>query len=192
MIRPELAFPHEVYGERVRLSAFRVGDGEVLFRAIDRSRDHLEPWMPWVSDHQTPEDSEVVVRRLLARTLLGEDFSIPIWDLERTEIFGATGVHRFDWQLRRFEIGWWVRADLEGKGIIREAVRLLIDVAFEQLDGRAVFARCDADNLRSRRVALAAGLQPEGTLKCGGLKPDGSVCDLDVFGLSRAEWEAGR
>ena len=58
----------------------------------------------------------------------------------------ARGLHRIDWTLRKFEIGYWRKTGCEGRGFVTEAVRALARLAFDTLDARRVEIRMDDNN----------------------------------------------
>ena len=64
---------------------------------------------------------------------------------ERGGLLGGTGLHRIDCELRRFEIGFWIRASAEGQGYVSEAVQAMTALAFDQLDARRVQIRSGSD-----------------------------------------------
>ena len=65
------------------------------------------------------------------------------------ELVGGTGLHRIDWTLRKFEIGYWRKTGCEGRGFVTEAVRALARLAFDTLDARRVEIRMDDNNARA-------------------------------------------
>lgn len=193
---PLLLVPSQIAGERVVVRPLRRGDGPELFAAIDGSREHLARFLPWVPSVKAVDDSESTARTLAAKFALREDFVVAICAREAHgafaagEILGGSGLHRFDWKVRSFEIGYWVRAVAEGKGYVREAATLLAALAFRRFAATHVRIHCDPSNVRSARVPARLGFAQEGRLRCHALTPEGDVRDTLVFGLTRAEFEA--
>ncbi len=99
-------------------------------------------------------------------------------------------MHRIDWDVPRFEIGYWVRTSLQGQGYITEAVNGISKFAFEQLKAERMEIRCDARNERSAAVARRAGYTLEAKLRRESRAPDGSLRDTLIFALLRDEWTA--
>lgn len=181
-MRPELLpLPSVVSGERVRVRPFRRGDGEAVFRAIDEDREHLRAWLPWVDAHKTPLDTEVYVRKAHAWWLLREDLPLLV-ETVAGGVLGGSGLHRFDWASRTFEIGYWIRKTEEGRGYVSEAVKLAAAIAFHRLDAIRVEIRCDLANARSAAVPLRLGFAEEGAIRT--THDDGSPRDMLVFALS--------
>lgn len=176
---------------RCVIRRYRPGDGPLLNEAVAASRDHLKPWMPWVQEEQTPEESEELVRKFHANWLWPRtDMTMGIFDLNESRLLGGTGLHRIDWNLRSFEIGYWIRPDMEGKGLVTEVARELTRFSFDQLDARRVFIRCDASNHRSAAVPRRLGFVEEARLLNAVLRLDGTVGDSLSFGMTPEMWES--
>ncbi len=80
-------------------------------------------------------------------------------------IIGGSGLHRINWKVPKFEIGYWVRTSLARQGYITEAVAGITDFAFNTLGAKRVEIRCDALNGRSAAIPQRLGFIHEGTLR---------------------------
>ena len=182
---PLIDIPERLNGERTVLVAPRAGMGAEMALVITQSLSHLRPWMPWAQDAPSAESSETVVRRMqadfIARSDLCFHLHAPRADGSPGRLLGGTGLHRIDWAVRKFEIGYWIRPDAAGQGHVSEAVRLLTALAFGTLGARRVEIRCDARNLRSRAVAERCGFELEGVLRNEALGVDGAPRDTAVY-----------
>lgn len=178
-----IPLPDELRAERVVLRPYRPDDAAAVFAAIDESREHLRPWLPWVERHVTVEDTRDFCARAAANWLTREDLTIAIFAAGDGRFLGGTGLHRISWRDGTFEIGYWLRKSAEGRGYMREAVRTLTACAFEQLGARRVAITCDERNARSRRVAERLGFVPEGRLRNTILDPYGRPRNTLVFAL---------
>lgn len=177
--------PERLVGERTVLLAPRAGLGAEMAVVITQSISHLRPWMPWAQEAPTAESSELVVRRMQADFITRRDLCFQIYarraDGSPGRMLGGTGLHRIDWAVRRFEIGYWIRPDAAGQGHVSEAVRLLTALAFDRLDARRVEIRCDSRNVRSCSVAKRCGFELEGILRREALGVDGHPRDTCVY-----------
>jgi RimJ/RimL family protein N-acetyltransferase len=178
-----IALPSEFRGPRVLLRPYRSDDAEQLFAAIDESRDHLRPWVTWVDNHRTIDDARDYCIRSQASWLLRTELPLGIFDSASGRYLGGSGLHDPDWQLRAFEIGYWLRATAVGYGYATEATRLLVEFALSRLQARRVTLRCDAHNNASRRVAERAGFTLEGRLRNVRLASDGSISDELIYAV---------
>lgn len=180
--------PEELVGERVIVRPYRPGDGAALWEAIEESREHLRPWMPWVGEHKSPDDSEAYARRAQARWMLRDDLPVGFWERVTGRYLGGSGLHRIDWDVPSFEIGYWIRASAEGKGFVTEAVRLLCGLAFETLGANRVFIRCDSRNGRSAAVPRRLGFVHEATLRNDARSLSGDLRDTFSFSMTPEDY----
>jgi ribosomal-protein-serine acetyltransferase len=155
----------ELKGERVIVRPYRVEDAEALQAAVAESREHLRPWLPFADAHQSVEESRDFIIRCTANWLLRENFGLSIWLRETGAFLGGVGFHIRDWDIRWFEIGYWLRASAEGHGYMTEAVRLVSDYLLDHLGAQRVEIRCNALNTHSAAVALRLGFVQEGRLR---------------------------
>ena len=184
-----LELPSELRGERVLLRAFHDDDAAALWDAVDSSRQHLKPWMPWVKEHDHLEYSCEYIRKTHAKWTLREDFPMGIWRQSDGRLLGASGLHRIDWTIPAMEIGYWLRPDAEGNGYVAEAVELLTRFAFDHLRAERLEIRCDANNVRSAAVPRRVGFTHEATLRCARRNADNLLGDSMVFAMTRADFE---
>jgi len=163
----------------------RRGDGQAVNDAVRVSLAELAPWMPWAGTMPSVDESEVHCRRQQARFILREDFVMLIFRRSAEggegELVGGTGLHRIDWTLRRFEIGYWRRAGCERRGFATEAVRAIARLAFDVLGARRVEIRMDDNNVKSWQLAERAGFTLEAILRFDAVTPLGEPRSTRVY-----------
>lgn len=186
--------PERLETERLLLRSPRPGDGAVLNAAVCASLAELQPWLPWAQTVPTTDESELQCRKMHARFVAREDLTVFIFERRADggegALLGGSGLHRIDWAVPRFEIGYWRRSGHDGRGIVTEAARALTRLAFDALGARRVEVRMDARNLRSMRVAERAGFVFEGVLRQDALTVDGRPRDTRVYARVRGIEEA--
>lgn len=167
--------------ERLILRVPRAGDGAMINAAIRESFDELHPWMPFARQIPSVEDTEEYVRGAHAAFIRRE--RIPLIALLRPtgEFVASSGLHDIDWDVPRFEIGYWIRTALAGQGYVTEIVNALADVCFRAFAARRVCIRMDDRNRRSWRVAERCGFQFEGLLRNDAVANDGSVRSTRMY-----------
>lgn len=162
-------FPEQIETERLLIRAPRYGDGPELRAAVKDSIAELREWMPWaprdLSELPDEADYEARVREGRAKFLLREDLWMLIFLKGTNTLVACSGLHRMDWDVPSFEIGYWVRTPYAGKGYVTEAARGIASFAFDTLGARRVEIRCDAQNERSAAVARRLGFDLEGHLR---------------------------
>lgn len=187
--------PERIETERLVLRPPRRGDGSVLNAAIVESLAELKPWMPWAQAAPTPTESEAYCRRQQARYLLREDLALLIFERRAGAVdgrdgalLGAAGLHRIDWTLRSFEIGYWRRGQ-GGRGIVTEAVVAIARMAFDALAARRIEIRADDANVSSWRVAERAGFTLEALLRFDSATPAGQPRSTRIYARVRGAEE---
>lgn len=160
-----LEIPMPIITPRLILRPPQTGDGAELNATILESFDDLSTWMPWADHKPTIEESEENVRRAHAKWILREDLRISIFDRETGKLAGSTGLHRINWKLPSFEIGYWLRKSFVGKGYATESTHALTRFAFKQLGAKRVELRCNSKNEKSFAVFKRLGFEYEGCLR---------------------------
>jgi RimJ/RimL family protein N-acetyltransferase len=179
-------FPDEFITERLLIRKPMPGDGKAAFQAMQASMVELKPWMPWAHREQTEDDVEANMREAHAKFLIREDLRLHIFNKETGEFIGSSGLHRINWDIPKFEIGYWIDTRHAGKGYITEAVAAITNFAFTELNAKRVEIRCDSKNNRSKAVAERLGFPLEGILKNDGLSGDGKdVRDTCVYAKTK-------
>jgi RimJ/RimL family protein N-acetyltransferase len=186
--------PEVLRGERVLVRPFADADAPALFEAIEESRQHLAPWMPWVHAYGSVENGLEYIRRSRAHWLLRERLPVGIFEVNSGALLGGSGLERINWDIPRFEIGYWLRLSAQGQGYIQEVVRLLTRMAFDDLHAKRVVILMDPRNTRSKRVPERLGFVFEGTLRNSavdnntGLPADRHVYALIPEDYAKLEW----
>jgi RimJ/RimL family protein N-acetyltransferase len=185
-------FPESFATERLLIRSPLPGDGPQMHAAVNESLEELTPWMPWPKEHRTVEDSEASVRRARVRFVGREDLILLLLLKGTRTLVGSSGLHRIDWDVPRFEIGYWCRTRFAGRGYVTEAVRGISAFAFEALGARRLEIRCDSRNLPSAKVAERAGFRLEGELRNNELDTSGHLRDTLVYAMIPEEHEAAK
>jgi ribosomal-protein-serine acetyltransferase len=171
-----------------RLRPFEESDADELFALTDRNRAHLEPWLPWVPATTSPESSLQFIRMTRRQLDADEGMQLALVDIEGA-IAGVAGFHSFDWPNRATTIGYWLAADRQGRGLMTEAVRALIDHAFGVWELGRVEISAAVDNARSRAIPERLGFRQEGVLRQAERIGDRYV-DHVVYAMDASAWTA--
>src|SRR5918998_1349619 len=176
-------FPESFETERLLIRSPLPGDGQELHAAVGESLEELTPWMPWPKVHRTVDDSEASARRARVAFLKRSELRLHLY-LKGTEtLVGSSGLQGIDWEVPKFEIGYWCRTGFTGRGYVTEAVLGITEFAFDTLGARRVEIRCDSRNLAIARVAERAGFELEGKLHNNEVGADGRPTDTLIYAL---------
>jgi RimJ/RimL family protein N-acetyltransferase len=178
-------FPDRFESDRLLIRSPLPGDGAEVHAAIEESLDELRPWMPWAHLEQTPDDVEANVRQSIADFVGRRDLRLHLYLRDGGGFVGSSGLHRIDWTVPRFEIGYWVRTSMTGRGFATEATRRIAEFAFDDLGAERVEIWCDAANERSAAVARGAGFTFEARLARNRRDTSGALTDSLCFARLR-------
>lgn len=148
--------------QRVKLLPIDVSDGAALWEAIDGSRWHLERWLPWVPFNSTPDAS---MRYAEACTLdwdAGRAVRFALRDRGTDQLLGVVGLDSCVHLHRSCELGYWLRREATGRGLMTEAAKAAIGFAFKTMGVHRIRCAAATDNVPSLRVILRLGFRFEG------------------------------
>ena len=179
--------PVPIVTPRLILRPPQKGDGQALFNAKKASLPELTQWMMWakyMNEDADPVDDEIICRQKAAEFDLRQDLMFFAFSKTNPEHFiGSTGLHRFNWELRQFEIGYWVRSDETRQGFATEICTALCYFAFDALNATKVNIIHSDGNHASQKVIEKVGFEKEGVLRNCDLLPSGEIVAKHLYSL---------
>jgi ribosomal-protein-serine acetyltransferase len=161
-------------------------DAAALFSLIDQNRPYLREWLPWVDYTRSVEDERTFIRLLHEQYKENHGFACGIW--YQGQITGTIGYHPIDWTHHKVEIGYWLAASYQGKGLMTNSCRAMITYAFDTLKLNKVEIRCATGNVRSCAIPQRLDFKFEGIIKQGEWLYDHFV-DLFLYGMLASDWK---
>lgn len=177
--------PDQIETDRLILRPPRMGDGVLVNAAIQESFPELTQWLAWATHMPSIAESETWVREASARWRTRQELPLLMFRRKDGLLVGSTGMHNISWSVPRFEIGYWIRTSLQGKGYMTEAVNAQSDFCFDTLGAIRMEIRCDAKNIRSAAVAQRVGYTLDATLRWDGRDFQGNLRDTLIFSKLR-------
>ncbi len=184
----------ELPGWRIWVSTLVEADYPVWYEVRNRCRDWLVPWEPRPKGAPlAPEDAASFSTRCVMRERerqLGTGFGFGIF-LEGRFCGEVTlsSIQRGPFQ--NGSIGYWIDQDLAGKGLVPEAVVVVLQYAFESLHLHRIEVAIIPRNASSRRVMEKLALRTEG-VALGFLEINGEWEDHVRYAITAEEWEVRR
>lgn len=160
-------------------------DAQQIFALTDTNRLYLRQWLPWVDGTRSVEDTSAFIRTLNIQRTSNGSFGCVI--LYRHQIAGTISFHLIDWSNRRVEIGYWLGATFQGKGLMTSACKAMVAYAFDEWQLNKVEIRCATANTQSCAIPQRLGFTLEGIIRQAEWLYDHYV-DLKVFGILQTEW----
>ena len=142
--------------EVVALRPWSLDDVEALVKCIDGDPE-ISRWLDQVPQPYTTADARGYIGGV------GEQ-AFAVTDALTGRVLGSIGV---TWNERRDvgEIGYWVRADARGRGVVSRALAVVSRFAFEHEGAARLQLRADVENAGSRRAAEKVGFRLEGVMR---------------------------
>jgi RimJ/RimL family protein N-acetyltransferase len=175
--------PMPIETDRLIIREPRFGDGKDIYEAKLESQESLSKWMAWATKKPCQSNDETMVRQKHAEFILRTDLMMFAFEKNTGAFVGSTGLHRFDWETRIIEIGFWFRQSAQGKGFATESTKALIRYAFDVLDAKKVIIVHSKGNEASKRVIEKCGFEFEYTVHDEDVLPDGSITDKYWYAL---------
>lgn len=182
MLRPELP----IATDRLRLRAWTMDDLDVFAR--QRADPDVVRYL-----YDEPMTRETAAHRLseLKGELSGPDewLNLAVALAATGEVIGTVGLALRSETHRQVELGYVFDLAHGGKGYATEAAAAMVGLAFDDLGAHRVFARLDARNRPSARLAERLGFRLEGHLRQNEFVK-GEWCDELTYGILAEEWRA--
>lgn len=149
--------PDRMVTERLLIRRESAHDAVIIADAIHRNRGRLLSWMPWMTDDAAEVSSQVArIAHVVEQWGVGNTFDYGIFDLVDDSFLGKIGMHRRIGP-HGIELGYWLDAKAEGRGVITEATTALVREALALDQIERVEIHCDAANLKSQAVPRRLG-----------------------------------
>jgi RimJ/RimL family protein N-acetyltransferase len=172
-------------GARVRLRWLTESDVDALYDVFSNA-EVMRYWFrpPFETSEEARELLAAIERCFRDKSL----FQWGIADVRDDRVIGTCTLSSVDARQLRAELGYALGREHWGKGIMREALDVLLPYAFETLDLRRLEADVDPRNAASIRSLEHLGFVREGYLRERWFV-GGETQDALFYGLLRREWK---
>jgi hypothetical protein len=111
------AVPEQLETQRLLIRCPRPGDGAAVYAAVLESLPELRAWgasLPWALGTPSVDLSETFCRESYASYIRRTNLALLLFSKSDLQLVGASGLHRIDWAVPKFEIGYWCRSTRTG------------------------------------------------------------------------------
>lgn len=156
-----------------------------IFHAVDKDRLHLRQWLPWVDGTKAEADTKAFIEQSMKMNAVGEQLvTFLSWN---DQLAGSIGVVKFIRDRKSCEVGYWLRSDLQGKGLMTKACSAFIEYLFRQKNLNRIEIYVASGNERSQAVCHRLGFTHEGTLRQA-LWLYNTYHDLELYAMLKEDW----
>jgi len=172
-------FPETLVGDTIILEKLEQFHAEDLYELIDKNRDYISIYLPWMTESYCFEDTAKFITMKEENFEDQEGFAYVIIDKDTDAILGSIGASIKGRGLA--EVGYWLSEDCQGKGVMTQALDLIIEFAFEDTSIIRIDLYTLPDNEKSMMVAKRNGFAFEGVRYNHQIDMDGSIIDAVRF-----------
>ncbi|MFS2225351.1 GNAT family N-acetyltransferase [Pantoea sp. B65] len=169
----------------IHLRPFAMQDAGAFATAINESLESLLPWMVWAHAGYNKKEARQWFAFTHMQREKGEADELGIYD-DKGQLLGGAGLRYPQDNTSLAAIGYWVRSSQQRRGIARQAVRQLTELAFRHPQINTIEILAAEANLASRAVAVASGAEFI-DLRYGLIILDSGPVNTAIYHLRRAE-----
>jgi RimJ/RimL family protein N-acetyltransferase len=153
--------PPLIETSRLIIRPYAAGDEQEVFHLLEKNRDLLRPYLPaWVYEIRKPEEMGSFIKKMKMGWLLRNYMAAGIWLRAGNKLAGEVLFFNAKWEVPEFELGYYLAKDLQGQGIINEALNPWLSFGFGALQAKRIVLTTALNNIGSRKVAEQAGFTP--------------------------------
>jgi len=156
---------------------------QVIFEAIERDREYLAEWLPFVEETKEVRHTEAFILSVISADNNRDDV-YSIWYLE--EFAGLIGFKDTDYINKKTEIGYWLAKHMQHKGIITLSVEVLVKQALLKLGMNRVQIKVAEENSKSEAIPQRLHFRFEG-IERAGERHRNKFLNLKIYSLLKSD-----
>lgn len=149
--------------EELELRLWEPRHAEELFAVIDANREHIGRWLPWCTPQYAIDDARTFIRQNLESLAAGKGATFGVY--ERGRLVGGAGNGGVNLPNKSCDIGYWLAADAQGRGIMTRAARAATDYALIDMGLNRCTIHAAVENKRSWSVPKRLGYEFVATMR---------------------------
>ena len=174
---------------RLTLRPMTVAHTEGVYKMIAASRDSFSRWFAWAGASTRDSVQEYIAQAEQAATVGTAWHYVVLTD--QGSVVARAALTDIDPVRLSAELGYMLRTDFEGRGLMTEAAHGLLFYALGAGGLHRVSAYADVENVASQRVLARLGFRQEGTARHLLRLPERGWRDHHAYGLLEGELRAG-
>lgn len=150
-------------------------DAEIIHNSFATQGYYLRQWLPVAAIFNTVDDvADYIYYASMENVFL---FSIEY----KQQFAGMISMSAFSSINQSAELGYWLRKEFQGKGIMTRSLQAIIQQAYDKKRINRLVIKCATENFSSQRIPEKLGFTYEGTERDGEKSADGYFVDLKVY-----------
>lgn len=140
--------------ERLILRSIRAEDSEDIFSMRNNTKMHL--FTDTVPD-KTIDDTNQYINKMIKGVSESKWYIWAIEDKQSSKVIGTISIWNFDESRQIAELGYGIVPDYQRKGLMLEALSVIIDYGFNDLSLKAIDAYTERGNIPSVKLLEKSG-----------------------------------
>lgn len=153
----------ELTGRRLSLRNLRFSDAENVRR--NANNKEVARWTISVPYPYAKNNAVKFIRKTHYDAGKKKAFTFGIVLRKENKVIGVITLSRLDYKNKNAELGYWLGKRYWKQGLMTEAVRLILEFGFSQLNLHRIGSGLFEENVASKRVLEKAGFKHEGKIK---------------------------
>ena len=186
-------FPESLSTARLELRAYGKADAAAILALIEADRQRLlRNFKDLAQGLATLEEARSFIADCARQREARKTFFYGIWLKEPRQLVGQLKLKNLLWDMPSAELSYFIGSAHQRQGYASEAIKAVLQEAFENLGFNRVYARIIASNTESLELARKLGMRHEGLhrleFRCG----LGELHDVNYFALAPGDFGSQR
>lgn len=169
----------------IQIRHIKEGDSNGFFALVKKNESRLKEYFPITLEKTETEAQAGDTVKMFTDLAQKNELHVFVIELGQ-DIIGVLFLKNLDQRVKKCELAYFIDKDQEHKGYTSRAIGLATEYAFKELAMNKVYCRVAPDNEPSNKAAVKNGFALEGVLKQEFKISDGSLIDLNYYGLLNA------
>lgn len=171
--------------ENIELRILQTKDAQNLFDVTRKNNTHLREWLGWLDEDKSVSDVEKYIEGSTKRFSDNEGIDFVIWHDD--QMIGGIALYPIDMANKKTSVMYWLVEEFQGKGIMTDALKAVIEYAFIELKLNRIEISCAIENIKSSALPKKLGFTYDGISRESSWLYDHFV-DTEVYSLLAKEW----
>lgn len=153
-----------------------IGLAETVFMLIEKDRDYLKEWLPWVNGTVSVKDTENNILERIDKFNKRE--AAAFYAVYKNNIIASVGFVSLNNLKKEGEIGYWLLSKYQRQGFMTKCVKTCINYGFKELGLNKIVIKCASENKKSAAIPIRLGFTYKKTI----------LRNFDTYELLRQDW----
>eukprot|EP01135_Chromosphaera_perkinsii_P006408 Nk52_evm10s490 gene=Nk52_evmTU10s490 len=174
-----------VVDDSLVLKVPELSDAEEIFNCVEKNREYLRCYLPWLDRVQSVQDEEGFLKFIRSGFEEGKMAQFGIWF--KGKFVGVVGFHEFASHIGT--IGYWMSQAVSGMGLMSKSVEKIIEYGFSERNLHRIVICCGTKNSKSQKIPERFGFTFEGVTRDAEYLYDHYVSHK-IYSMLKPEWDS--